>query len=141
MDQLLEFLGNHPFLTLTAVVLIGLLVAGEIRARTRKYQQVNPAQATRVMNQENALVLDVRETEEYRQGHIRGSRHIPLGQLGAKAADLAAYKDKPVLVYCRSGNRSAAACNLLSKQGFEDLYNLAGGILAWQNDNLPVKKK
>ncbi len=86
-------------------------------------------------------MLDVREDAEVRGGKIKGARHIPLAQLKNRMTELEQSKEKPVLVYCRSGNRSAHACNLMTKAGFQDVSNLGGGIVAWESANLPVSKR
>ncbi len=137
----LDFLQRHWMLTAAAVGILFMLIAAEISRLTRKYAEVGPAEASRMMSHEEPLLLDVREINEYREGHLRDAKHIPLGQLGGKIDQIESWKDKPVIVYCRSGNRSGMACNLLAKHGFTKLYNLAGGIMAWKHDGLPVKKK
>ena len=94
-----------------------------------------------LLNKDNAAVLDVREDKEIQGGIIKGARHITLGQLPSKVNEIAKDKNIPVLVYCRSGSRSGHACQLLTKAGYEDVSNLAGGILAWEAANLPVVKR
>jgi len=139
--DLIDFLQRHWMLTAAAVGILFMLIATEISRLTRKYAEISPVEAARMMSHDEPLLLDVREINEYRAGHLRDAKHIPLGQLDAKISQIESWKDKPVIVYCRSGNRSGTACNLLAKQGFTKLYNLAGGIMAWQHDGLPVKKK
>lgn len=75
-----------------------------------------------------------------RGGHIINSVHIPLGTLNNRLNELEKYKSRPIIVGCRSGQRSAAACTTLKKQGFETVYNLSGGVMGWQNANLPLTK-
>lgn len=103
-------------------------------------EQADTLAATRLYN-DDALVLDVREDKEWAEGHIPRAKHIPLGKLGERLDDLEKFKDKPVLVNCRSGMRSASACKQLKKAGFTTVYNLAGGIIAWEKANLPLTKK
>lgn len=81
---------------------------------------------------EDFLLLDVREDYERAEFNI-GGIHIPLGDLMASFDKLAAHKDEEVVVYCRSGKRSAMAAQLLSQSGFANVRNLTGGMLAWQN--------
>ena len=76
-----------------------------------------------------ALLIDVRTEAEVAQGVIAGAMHIPLHLLPLRAADIS--QDKPVVVYCRSGARSAQACAYMAAQGFGNMHNLAGGIMAW----------
>jgi rhodanese-related sulfurtransferase len=85
-----------------------------------------------------AMLLDVREPDEYAQGHAPGSTLIPLGQLEQRLNELAGYKNKPVAVICHSGRRSAQAATLLEKAGFSAISNVEGGMVAWQKAGLPV---
>jgi rhodanese-related sulfurtransferase len=90
------------------------------------------------MQSSGALLLDVREAEEYMQGHVPGSTLIPLGQLERRLQEINGYKGKPVALICRSGNRSAQAQKLLEKAGFSATVNVEGGMIAWQKAGLPV---
>jgi rhodanese-related sulfurtransferase len=98
------------------------------------------AQQGRTMQNQGALLLDVREPAEYADGHAPGSRLIPLGQLKNRVSEIQAFKDKPVVVICRSGRRSAQAAGILSQLGFTNIHNAEGGMLAWEKAGLPVAK-
>lgn len=111
-----------------------------IGGRLSGVEQADTLKATRLYN-DDALVLDVREDKEFAAGHIPKAKHIPLGQLGGRIKELDKFKGKPVLITCRSGQRSASACRMLKKAGFETVYNQAGGIIAWERANLPVTQK
>ncbi|MEZ5451713.1 MAG: rhodanese-like domain-containing protein [Thiothrix sp.] len=141
MEEYLVFARNHPVLILGLIAILGMIIWTEIGRFTRKYKQVNSAEAVQILNRDGSLVLDVREDNELRGGKIKGARHIPLGQLKNRLGELEQAREKPVLVYCRSGNRSAYACHLMTKAGFQDVSNLAGGIVAWESANLPVSKR
>ena len=141
LERLPEFLANHPILTGALLAVIGMILFVELRRLNRKYRSLSPVEAVRVINQDDALVLDVREDNEVASGRIGGAKHIPLGSLKKRMGDIEKYKDKPVVVYCRSGNRSASAAQQLTAAGVEDVVNLQGGIQAWQSANMPIKKK
>jgi rhodanese-related sulfurtransferase len=102
-------------------------------------EQADTLKATRLYN-DDALILDVREDKEFASGHIPKAKHIPLGKLASRIQELEKHKGKPILVTCRSGQRSARACGMLKKAGFETVYNQEGGIIAWERANLPVTK-
>jgi rhodanese-related sulfurtransferase len=102
---------------------------------------LSPAAATMLMNREDAIVLDVRESSEWSTGHIAGSRHITLGQLDKRMSEIEKYKARPIIVCCASGNRSGSACGKLKKAGFEKVFNLGGGLASWREANLPVTTK
>lgn len=105
---------------------------------TRGVRDISPRQAEALIRDQNAFVLDVREPQEFAAGHVKNSRLIPLGTLSARVQELEPYRARPIVVICHGGKRSATACALLARQGFENTFNIAGGILAWKKQALPV---
>lgn len=89
--------------------------------------------AARMKNNRNVVLLDVRTPKERKENHIKGSLHIPLYELKAKANELNKYKGKEIICYCRSGNRSVNAAATLKKLGF-NAANLKGGIIRWNSN-------
>ncbi len=94
--------------------------------------------ATERAAKEKIQIVDVRELDEWNAGHLSDAVLIPLGQLGARAGELD--PSRPVVVVCRSGNRSGTATRLLLKSGFKDVRNLAGGMIAWVAAGEPVAR-
>lgn len=88
--------------------------------------------------QEGAYVLDVREDIEFAEGHVQGSTLIPLAQLSSRVSELPT--NQPIYVFCRSGNRSRQASEILIKAGLKDVKNVEGGIIAWQGAGYPVAR-
>lgn len=138
MEQYFEFIANHPFLSLAFVVILALLLRSIVASRVSGVKEVAPQEAIRLINQQDAAVVDVRLENEFRDGHILNAVNAPLGSLDAKVKDLNRYKDKPIILNCRSGQRSAQAARILRKHGFEQVYNLAGGLMAWEKAELPL---
>ncbi|MEW5888836.1 MAG: rhodanese-like domain-containing protein [Pseudomonadota bacterium] len=136
----MEFLQNNYIWVIVAFVSGGMLLWPLVRGRAGG-PGVGPAQATLLINREDAVVVDVREPAEYSQGHIVNARNLPLGQLQKRLTELEKFKDKPIILCCASGNRSASAGATLRKAGFAKVYNLAGGVVAWEQAGLPVTKK
>ncbi len=91
----------------------------------------------RIDSNQPLLILDVRQPDEFRAGHIAGAKLIPLNELRGRLNELP--KDKEILCVCRSGSRSGAAVGQLSSAGYNAL-NLRGGMMGWQGAGLPVKK-
>ncbi len=141
MSQLFEFITNNWMLVLALVAIIAMLIGSETQRRISGVPNIGPMEATRLLNQEDALFIDTRTDKEYKEGHILHALHIPLGDLEHRMGELEKFKGRPVIAYCRSGHRSATAGSKLKKQGFETVFNLGGGIMAWQNASLPVTKK
>lgn len=104
-------------------------------------RDVSTAEAVQLINRRDAIVIDVREPSEFAEGHIANARHIPVAQLKDRLKDLEKFKRQPIVVVCRSGTRSASACAELKKNGFEEVFPLKGGVLAWQQASLPLQKK
>ena len=140
MEQLLEFAGNHTLLVGAFLAVLTALAWNLITDAGGK-NAVDPLAATAMINHEDAVVLDVRSMKEFQDGHIVNSINIPLNGLGNNLKQMEKHRGKPVVTVCRSGSRSGSACAILRKNGFENVKNLRGGMLAWENANLPVKRK
>ncbi|NTV45197.1 MAG: rhodanese-like domain-containing protein [Chlorobiales bacterium] len=95
-----------------------------------KVPAITAAELKERMKKNRPVLLDVREPYEYAQKNIPGSLQIPIGQLGKRLNELEKYKEKEIVVYCRSGSRSSYACTMLCKQGFNAI-NLSGGMMSW----------
>lgn len=141
MSQISEFLGNHLILSLSFFGLLTYWIIGEIKNRTSGIGSLSPLDATQLMNHANATVVDVRESKEIADGQIINSIHIPLGDFKNQLKKLEKYKEKPLILSCRSGSRSNHACSILRKNGFTKVHNLRGGIMAWTKEGLPLVKK
>jgi rhodanese-related sulfurtransferase len=104
-------------------------------------RNISVGDATLLINRQDALVVDVRETAEWSAGHIPNARHIALGHLDKRLSEIEKHKDKPVILVCASGNRSGAGCSRLKKAGFQQVFNLHGGMRSWSEAGLPLAKK
>lgn len=139
-DQLPEFIGNHPILALAFVGIGIALVVNEMQRFTRGYKAISPAELTRLINREDALVVDVSALNDFEKGHIVGSKHVAMSQFDPESKLLAKVKDMPVAVVCRTGMTAGTAAKRLVKAGFSKVYWLDGGIAAWQQAELPLAK-
>lgn len=140
MAQYLEFASNHIFLVSAFLLILGALSWNLISNPGGKFN-VNPAEAVLKINHEDALILDTRSMKEYSEGHIVNAENVPLNALNNQLKKLEKHKQRPIIAVCRSGSRSASACSTLRKAGFEQVYNLRGGMLAWESAGQPVKRK
>ena len=134
----MEFI-NQNILLISIVVISGLGLLWPMFARSGK-NEVNPAEATLLINREDAHIVDVREADEFAAGHLPEARNIPLAKLADRVSEIEKFKDKPVIVCCAAGMRSAKGCGELGKLGFSRFYSLAGGVDAWVGAGYPVKK-
>lgn len=141
LAQISEFTVNHPYLVIAFAVLLALVFFNEMKIATQRFASLTPAAAVQLMNSEDVVVLDVREAAETIGGKIARAIQIPVGAVAKRIGELDKHKDKTLLVYCKSGARSGIACKELGKHGFDKVYSLNGGLLAWQDAHLPLSKK
>ena len=138
MNNPLDFVRNN-FLLIAVAFISGAMLLWPVFRRSTGGPWVNTAQATHLINREDALVVDVRDPGEYGAGHILGAKSVPLSRLGD--SEVAKRKDRPVIVYCDgNGDRASKAIAALKKQGFTRVANLTGGLRAWQQAGLPIEK-
>jgi rhodanese-related sulfurtransferase len=136
----LKFLMENIWLIALVLGSGAMLLWPVLRGGASGTKEVTPAEAVALINRENALVLDVRNEDEFAGGHIADARNIPVDKLQERLNELRKYQQKPLVVNCLSGMRTVKACNVLKKSGFTNIYNLKGGINAWKQANLPLTK-
>lgn len=141
MSDFAEFARQNVLLFLALFAIIGMLVGSEVLRRMRGVHTVNAAEALRLMNDQEAWVVDIRDAGEYKAGHLPQARHIPFAALKERLSELTRAGDKPIIVYCRTGSTSQSACALLKKNNIANVYSLSGGLSAWLDANLPVSRK
>ena len=139
MDRLIPYIQVNHWLVVATVVVLALAIVFEVRARAESFGALSTQDAIRLMNR-GAVVIDLRPAEQYAAGHLSGARRMD-GEQILKAADtLKKYRQKPLIVYDESGSLGTTAARQLKAQGFEQAFNLRGGLTAWRADNLPLEK-
>jgi rhodanese-related sulfurtransferase len=139
MAQLLEFTGNHPYLVGGVLIAWAAVMIYEIRLRSQGLSHVSTTESVRLINK-GAVVLDVRNPEEYSSGHIVNARNVPLEEIETGGKTLNKLRKKVVLTVCNTGQSSGKAAGLLRKAGFEQVFSIRGGLAAWRKDNMPIAK-
>ena len=140
MDVYFNFISNNPVLFLLFFVILGFIVFNEYKTITQKFKNISPQDAVFLINND-AFILDVRESSELDQGVIKNSKHINFSSVQTSLDSIKKFSGTPTIVYCKSGARSATISNMLSKNSFQEVYSMKGGFEAWVSDNLPVVKK
>lgn len=138
--QLSEFVTEHAALAFAFAGVTVALVYTELSRLTRGYKAISPAQLTQLINQENALVIDIRASAEFEKGHITGARNMTPSQFDPENKVLAKVRDLPVVLVCRTGITVSAPAKRLVKAGFSRVHVLEGGIAAWQQAELPLAR-
>ncbi|HYG07547.1 MAG TPA: rhodanese-like domain-containing protein [Stenotrophomonas sp.] len=139
-QELLAFAGRNPLLSTLLAGLTIAIIYTEIARLFRGYAALKPAELTRLINNDGAVVVDLSASADFEKGHIAGSRNVQPGQFGPQHKLVAAARQSPVVLVCRNGTASAAAAKQLKKAGFEKVAWLEGGIPAWQQAELPLVK-
>lgn len=134
MDRFFEFIGNHPFLVSS---FIALLIAFIITESQRGGRRISGNELSRLVNQHDARVIDIRNTPEFREGHITGSINVPFSQVSEKAAELVKL-GKPIIVVCALGQVASTAAKTLKQAGATDISFLGDGISGWRQQGLPL---
>ena len=137
MEQLFEFVGNHYILAGAFVLILALFVRNEV---VRGGRSVSAQELVNLVNRDGAVVIDVRDPNEYSQGHIVDALNMPHAALAGRVGELRKYKEKPIVLACKMGQHSGAAGTVLRKAGFQNVSRLRGGVAEWRNQNLPVVK-
>lgn len=137
MEQFFEFAVNHWILTSILIVLLALLAWDSSHKAGPK---VSTHEATRLINQQNAVVLDIREKKDFKAGHLVDAVNIPFASLESRLDELQD-KERPVIVVCKSGQTASSASKQLKDKGFASVFRLQGGMMEWTNHNLPVVTK
>lgn len=140
MGDFFSFLLDHYILTSAFIVLLGMLIVSELKGRVLGYKEVPVNDMVRLINQEDALVVDVREEGLYEGGHIVNAVNIPVGLMDSKLGDLEKHRDKPIVLVCKTGQTAARGCVELSRKGFKNLYKLRGGMMSWNDASMPTVK-
>ncbi len=141
MQQFLEFIGNHPILAGAFAIVLAAWIAYEIGRMARKWSEVGTLEAVRLINREDALVIDVSNSADHAAGHIIGAMHMPPSRIEAGNQQLLKHKDRPVLLYCKNGQVAPQMANRLVKLGFTNVHALAGGLTQWVADQQPVSRQ
>lgn len=134
MDRLFEFVGNHWWLvTLWFAFLVALFMDNSRRSG----KTVSPSEATRLINGEDAVVLDIRDKQDFSKGHLVNAINIPYANLANRLSELESHKNRPVILVCKTGQTVGIAGKMLREKGF-NVVRLNGGMMEWSNQNLPV---
>lgn len=138
MDQLGKFITNHWELWLALVVVLALIYINELLTQKKRAKELSPQATVNKINHEQAVVIDLRDQESFRSGHIIDAIRASAEDFNQQRMDK--FKEKPLILVCARGLQSAALAAKLKQQGFEQPMILAGGITAWQNADLPLVK-
>ena len=137
MEHLSQFITNHWQLWLLFIVVLFLTFLNELYTQKKKAKELSPQAAVDLINNDNAVVVDLRDVETFKKGHIIDSIQAKEDDFSQKKMDK--YKNKPIILVCARGIQAPAFAAKIRTQGYQPLV-LSGGIAAWQNADLPLVK-
>lgn len=139
MQDIMQFAGNHTILALAWVVLLVLVIVTTVKGMFSKVKTISRGEATRLMNKEDAVVVDVRGRDDYRKGHISNAINVLAADIKKGSfGELEKNKARPVIVVCATGNSASESATQLNAAGFEQVYVLKDGVSGWSGENLPL---
>ena len=141
MSDFFEFAQHNLLLFLALFAIIGMLVGSEVLRRMRGIRTIEATEALRLMNDQEAWIVDIRDANDYKVGHVPQARHIAFATLKDRLGELTKAGDKPIILYCRTGATSQSACALLKKSNIANVYSLNGGLSGWADANLPINRQ
>lgn len=139
-SNLLPFISHHWLLFSALVVVILLLVLEETRTQVRGVHKISPQEAITLINRENAVIIDMRDSNAFSNGHIVNAISLPHDELEARLDKINKYKDQAIIVVCNTGQTSLTAGTKLHRKGFSKVSSITGGMQAWRNAGLPLTK-
>jgi len=140
MESIISFITAHWVLSTLFVLCFVAFVLNECLSGSFGVTLVSPEELVRWMDHQNAVVIDIRDSERYAEGHILGGRNMPIATLEKKMASLKPYKEQPLVITCITGRGASKVAAVLKKQGFQ-VAVLQGGIQGWLAAGLPLTKK
>jgi rhodanese-related sulfurtransferase len=140
MERIPEFIGNHLFLVTLFIAILVLLLWNLFGDVLSGVEHLSPADATLLLNRQNAVVLDLRPEREFESGHIISALNLPADP-DAQQKILDKHRDRPMIAVCQNGTLSARLARTIKLKGFEKVYCLKGGLAAWRGAGLPVTRE
>ncbi len=139
MQEIMQFVSRHPVLSIAWIALLVAVLFTTFKGLASKVKVITRGEATRLINKEDAVVVDLRQRDDFRKGHIAGSINLLPAEVKANnVGELDKHKNKPVIVTDGSGMQAQESANALIKAGFEQVFVLKEGIAGWSGENLPL---
>lgn len=137
--QIIEFIQHHPILVGLFLAFLLTFMIFELRARLRAGVKLSPQAVIAMVNRENALLLDIRSADKFKQGHIIHAKNTAQDKAEELLKQLKISQESPIVMVCQRGISAALVGERLKKQGFTRVYVLSGGIEAWTQAQLPLE--
>ncbi|MEQ4511320.1 MAG: rhodanese-like domain-containing protein [Dickeya sp.] len=139
MQEIMPFISRHPILSLAWIALLVAVIVLTVKSKLSKVKEVARGEAIQLINKEDAVVVDTRNRDDYRRGHIAGAMNLlPNDIKNGSVGELEKHKAQPVIVVCANGMSARESAEHLFKAGFERVMVLKDGLAGWSGENLPL---
>ncbi|ANE75641.1 rhodanese-like domain-containing protein [Dickeya solani] len=139
MQEIMPFISRHPILSVAWIALLVAVIVLTVKSKLSKVKEVARGEAIQLINKEEAVVIDTRNRDDYRRGHIAGAINLlPNDIKNGSLSELEKHKAQPVIVVCANGMASREPAENLFNAGFERVVILKDGLAGWSGENLPL---
>jgi rhodanese-related sulfurtransferase len=139
MQEIMQFVGRHPILSIAWIALLVAVLYTTFKGLTSKVKVITRGEATRLINKEEAVVVDLRTRDEFRKGHIPSALNLQTAEIkNNNFGELEKHKSSPIIIVDANGVNAQEPGALLNKAGFERVFVLKEGIAGWSGENLPL---
>lgn len=140
MQRFASFIIDRWYLFLALIVILVLLFVNLSKGRLLGFREIKPDEAVRMINHDDALVIDIRQAEDFAKGHIVNALNYPFNALEERIGEFESHRDRVIIVCCANGRDSARAGVLLRNHGFQSIAKLSGGLTSWQGAGFPLNR-
>lgn len=139
LQEIMQFVSKHPILSLAWIALLVAVIVMTFKSSFSKVKEITRGAATRLINKEDAVVVDTRSRDDFRRGHLANAINLTASEIkSGSLGELEKHKAQPIIVVCANGTTSREPADNLSKAGFENVVTLKDGIAGWSGENLPL---
>ena len=139
LQEIMQFVSKHPILSLAWIGLLVAVIVMTFKSRFSKVKEIARGEATRLINKEDAVVVDTRSRDDFRKGHLANAINLTASEIkSGSLGELEKHKAQPIIVVCANGTASREPAENLSKAGFENVAMLKDGIAGWSGETLPL---
>lgn len=139
LQEIMPFVSKHPILSLAWIALLVAVIVITFSSRFSKVKEASRGEATRLINKEDAVVVDTRSRDDFHKGHLANAINLTASEIkSGNLGDLEKHKAQPIIVACANGTASREPAENLNKSGFDNVVILKEGIAGWNGENLPL---
>lgn len=139
MQEIMQFIGRHQYLSIAWIALLAAVLYTTFKGMLSKVKTITRTETTRLINKENAMIVDIRQHDDFRKGHIVSAVNMLPNEIkSGNFGELEKHKSRPVVIVDANGSSTQEVAASLVKAGFDQVYQMKEGITGWSGENLPL---